>query len=155
MRLSGHESQQRVLIALKNGAVTIYNLKKRNIEFKTEAGHSETIFETEFCKSNSDYVASCSYDGTVRLWDTATMKLVCTNDTARGTPQSKLEKKIIYSISWHPTQTKIAMVTVNGNLMVYDALKSKYLGSVTPFEGVASFKVAWNQKKPSTLLMSS
>lgn len=55
------------------------------------------------------------------------MNLVCINDTARGTAQSKNEKKIIYSICWHPTQTKVALVTVNGNLMIYDALKSKLL----------------------------
>lgn len=77
---------QRVLIALKNGASLVYDLKRRSVEFKTEAGHSETIFETEFCRANSEYIASCSYDGTVRVWDTTTMKLVSTNDTARGTP---------------------------------------------------------------------
>lgn len=72
------------------------------------------------------------------------MKLVSVNDTARGTPQAKLDRKIIYSISWHPTETKICLVTVNGNLIVYDALKSKMLGSITPAEGQASYKVAWN-----------
>lgn len=82
-RLPGYDSEMRVLVACKNGAVLVYDLKKRSLEFKTEAGHSETIFETEFCRSNSNYLASCSYDGTVRVWDTSTMKLVCTNDTAR------------------------------------------------------------------------
>jgi len=143
------------MVALKSGAVLIYDLFRRSIDFTTEAGHSETIFETEFCRSNSEYLASCSYDGTVRIWNTQTMKLFCVNDTAKGTPQAKLEKKIIYSISWHPTQTKIALVTVNGNLIIYDALKSKYLTSITPYEGVPSFKVCWNHKSPDKILMSS
>lgn len=82
-RLPGPDSEMRMLVALKNGAVLVYDLKKRALEFRTEAGHSETIFETEFCRINSNYLASCSYDGTVRVWDTSTMKLVCINDTAR------------------------------------------------------------------------
>lgn len=73
------------MIALKGGAVMIYDLNRRSIDFTTEAGHSETIFETEFCRSNNEYIASCSYDGTVRIWDTTTMKIVCINDTARNT----------------------------------------------------------------------
>ena len=78
-------SDFKVLLAMKSGAVAVYDIVKRSIEFTTEAGHSETIFETEFCKSNCNYLASCSYDGTVRIWDTKTMTLVCINDTARGT----------------------------------------------------------------------
>jgi len=61
------------------------------------------------------------------------MKLITVNDTSRGI-QLKAEKKIIYSISWHPTETKIALVTVNGNLIIYDALKSKQLSHITPIE---------------------
>ncbi len=57
----------------------------------------------------------------------------------------RLIKKIIYSISWHPTDTKIPLFTVNGNLIIYDALKSKLLSSITPIEQFGAFKVAWNQ----------
>jgi WD40 repeat protein len=85
LRISTSNDEEKVLVALKSGAVLVYDLLKRSIDFSTEAGHSETIFETEFCKSNSNYLASCSYDGTVRVWDTTTMKLFCVNDTARGT----------------------------------------------------------------------
>lgn len=81
----------------------------------------------------------------MRVWDTQTMKLVCINDTGRGTVQAKSDKKIVYSISWHPTESKIAVVTVNGNCMIYDALKAKHLVTCTPNDGVPSYKVAWNQ----------
>ena len=70
-------------------------------------------------------LASCSYDGTVRVWDSTSMKLLQVNDTNFNSVQAKSEKKIIYSISWHPTQTKIALTTVNGNLIIYDGLKNK------------------------------
>jgi hypothetical protein len=83
------------------------------------------------------------------------MKLVTVNDTSRSSAQSKCEKKIIYSLSWHPTETKVAMTTVNGNLMIYEALKAKMVSYITPIEGHASYKVAWNQLNPKYLLMSS
>jgi hypothetical protein len=38
------------------------------------------------------------------------MKLLAINDTLRNTPLSKEEKHIIYSVSWHPTESKIAIV---------------------------------------------
>lgn len=60
---------QRVLIAFINGAVAVYNVQRRCIDFQTEAGHAETVFDLEFNPSNRDIYASCSYDGTIRVWD--------------------------------------------------------------------------------------
>ena len=122
----------RVLFALKNGAMAVYNLKRQTIEFATEMGHFETIFGVQYCTSDPNILASCSYDGTVRVWNSNTMKLLAVNDTNFNSVQAKELKKIIYSISWHPTEKKIAMSTVNGNLIIYDALKNKQLGSITP-----------------------
>jgi hypothetical protein len=72
------------------------------------------------------------------------MKLISINDTSRGSPHADFEKKIIYSCSWHPDMTKIALCTVNGHMMIYDALKAKYLCSIAPKIKEPSFKVAWN-----------
>lgn len=115
----------RILYALKNGAVSVYNLKRQTSEFTTETGHFETIFGVQYSAADKNLLASCSYDGTVRIWDSTTMKLLQVNDTNFNSVQANSEKKIIYSISWHPTQNKIAMTTVNGNLIIYDALKNK------------------------------
>jgi WD40 repeat protein len=132
----------RVLIAFKNGALTLFNLERKQTEFQTEAGHSETIFDLKYHPTQESLLASCSYDGTVRIWDTSTMKLIVVNDTNRATPQA--EKKIIYSCSWHPKLTKVAISTVNGCLMIYDALKGKLLSSIAPRPGSLSFCVSWN-----------
>ena len=94
-------SKCRVLIASKNGAVLVYNVKRQVIEFSTEQGHFETIFEVQYCQSNRDLLASCSYDGTVRIWNSNNMKLVNVNDTNFNSAQAQSEKKIIYSISWN------------------------------------------------------
>jgi WD40 repeat protein len=66
----------RVLITLKNGALLVFNIARKRVEFQTEAGHAETVFDLEFCPSNKDLIASCSYDGTVRVWEASSMKLV-------------------------------------------------------------------------------
>ena len=47
------------------------------------------------------------------------------------------------------------MTTVNGNLMVYDAMKNKQLSHITPVDGKQSFCVAWNQVDPKYILMTS
>ena len=119
----------------------MYNLKRQIVEFSTEQGHFETIFGVQYCQSNRDLIASCSYDGTVRVWNSNNMKLLNVNDTNFNSAQANSERKIIYSISWHSQDTKLAMATVNGNMMIYDALKSKQLSHVTPKPGFPSFCV--------------
>jgi hypothetical protein len=42
----------RVLITLKNGALLVFNIARKRVEFQTEAGHAETVFDLEFCPSN-------------------------------------------------------------------------------------------------------
>ena len=71
----------RILFSLKNGALGVYNLKRQVLEFQTETGHFETVFGVEYCASNKDLIASCSYDGTVRVWNSNNMKLLQVNDT--------------------------------------------------------------------------
>lgn len=92
------------LVAFVNGAVGVFNLAKRKVEFQTEAGHAETVFDINFCPFNRDILASCSYDATLRVWDASQMKLLSICDTLRNSPLSKLKKHIIYSLSWHPSQ---------------------------------------------------
>jgi len=67
---------KRMLIGFINGAVQVFNLEKRRIDFQTEAGHAETVFDLEFCPCDRNVFASCSYDGTVRVWDSNNVKLL-------------------------------------------------------------------------------
>ena len=97
---------KRIILGFMNGAVQIFNIEKRKVEFMTEAGHAETVFDLEFSPSDRNIFASCSYDGTVRVWDSNNAKLLYINDTLRNSPLDKEEKHIIYSISWHPTESK-------------------------------------------------
>ncbi|CDW86163.1 wd repeat-containing protein 17 [Stylonychia lemnae] len=147
---------KRMLIGFINGAVQVFNLEKRRIEFQSEAGHAETVFDLEFSPTDRNIFASCSYDGTVRIWDSNNVKLLQINDTLRNSPIQKEEKHIIYSISWHPTEQKIALAGSLGFVMIYDALKSKLLGYINPTsQKVPSFKVDWNPNDPNLLLVGS
>lgn len=83
------------------------------------------------------------------------MKLLNVNDTNFNSVQAKNLKKIIYSVSWHPTEKKVAMSTVNGNLIIYEALKNKQVGHITPVPETQSFCVAWNQRDPRYLCLTS
>eukprot|EP00347_Sterkiella_histriomuscorum_P001098 403373336 len=151
---------KRILIAFINGAVQVFNIQKRRIDFLTEAGHAETVFDLEFCPSDRNMFASCSYDGTVRVWDSNNSKLLQINDTLRNSPLSKENKHIIYSLSWHPKESKIALVGSMGLLMIYDALKNKLLSFINPIQPEplkkeASFKVDWNQQNSGLILMGT
>lgn len=77
-------------------------------------------------------MASCSYDGTIRIWDSNTLKLLNVCDTNFNSLQAKSTKKIIYCISWHPELPIFCITTVNGNLMIYDSRRGKMLGGITP-----------------------
>ena len=59
----------RFLLAFRSGAVGIYNLSLKKMEFCTEAGHTETIFDLQFKPDNPNLMATVSYDGTTKIWD--------------------------------------------------------------------------------------
>jgi len=139
-------------VAFTSGAISIFNLSKKRVDFQTEAGHAETVFDLEFCPSNKNLVGSCSYDGSVRVWNANQMKLLAINDTFRNSPLVGQEKHIIYSLSWHPSQTKIALVGSLGYLMVYEGLKQKLLMAFQ-HNASASYKVDWNQCNEAHILM--
>jgi WD40 repeat protein len=80
--------QQRVVTAHKDGAISVFNVSTSRTEFSTESGHSETIFDLDYHPNEPNLLASCSYDGTIRVWDTSQNKLIAINDTNRQKQQA-------------------------------------------------------------------
>lgn len=72
------------------------------------------------------------------------MKLLQINDTLKNTPLNKEEKHIIYSLSWHPMESKIAIVGIHGYVLIFDCLKNKMMTCLQPAGHIASYKVDWN-----------
>ena len=60
----------------------VYDVSAHEQLWCTQPGHTETIFDCSFAPgTNSQLLATCSYDGTVRIWSVATNWCVKTLDT--------------------------------------------------------------------------
>lgn len=57
------------LCGFKDGMVAVYNMGRKQVEWSTEGGHTETIFDCGFKSTDPNVLATASYDSTVRLWD--------------------------------------------------------------------------------------
>jgi len=104
-----------VLIACTNGSIALFNVEKKKIEFQTEPGHSETIFDLLFKPSNKNVLASCSYDGSIKIWDAPSMKMVLSihsekkiGEIGHSIRQKPGGNNTIYGISWAPDSDEIA-----------------------------------------------
>jgi WD40 repeat protein len=62
--------------------VVVYDVAGQEKLWSTQPGHTETIFDCCFAPGpSSDLLATCSFDGTVRVWDAATNTHLKTLDT--------------------------------------------------------------------------
>jgi WD40 repeat protein len=86
MLRTAQKGNKKILITHNSGSVSVYNLKLRKVEFVIEAGHAETVFDLKFCASNKNKLASCSFDGSVRMWDVQSMKIKSVIDTRHNSP---------------------------------------------------------------------
>ena len=98
------EKSNLFLTTFANGAVGIFNLNTKKIEFRTEPGHSETIFNISIKPNNCNIVGTCSYDGYFKAWDMVTMKeIVSINHTLKlGDPDLESKSGILYCFAWSP-----------------------------------------------------
>uniref|UniRef100_A0A672ZD86 Uncharacterized protein n=1 Tax=Sphaeramia orbicularis TaxID=375764 RepID=A0A672ZD86_9TELE len=56
-------------------------------------GHVETIFDCKFKPDDPNLLATASFDGTIKIWDTNTLTAVSTSPGNEG---------VVYSLSWAP-----------------------------------------------------
>ncbi|NXX84869.1 CORO7 protein, partial [Urocolius indicus] len=78
-------------------------------------GHTEKIYSIRFHPLASDLLASSSYDMTVRIWELGTgREALCL--------QGHTEQ--IFSMAWSPDGTKLATVSKDGRLRLYEPRRS-------------------------------
>lgn len=114
--------------------------------WQTCGGHTETVFDCKICPSDKDIMATCSYDGTIRLWNIQTMK--CDKIT-------KSTETVLYSLAWSPDGHKIAASDSQGRIHLYNAQKGSLIKQLQHHNiGEKVFRVVWNLDAERDLLAS-
>lgn len=149
-----------VLIACTNGSIAVFNIEKKKIVFQTEPGHSETIFDIKFKPTDKNSLATCSYDGSIKIWDAPSMQMILTINTTKkkgvighSTQQEPGGSNIIYGISWSPNSDELACIGGKGVVKIFNTKKGVLKHELQP--GGKGFRVSWNQQNPRYILSSS
>lgn len=106
----------------REGCIVLYNYKKRVVTYKSKIAHTETIYDAKFNPMDCMSFATCSYDGTIRLWDTETK--ICQNTLINK------DHYFYYSLSYSPRGDKIVVSDNVGNIHIWDVVLGKLLNTV-------------------------
>ena len=68
----------RVAATFRSGEVAVFDAKQRRRLWTKGPGHTETVFACVFNPVDANQVVSCSFDGTVRLWNARSLECVKT-----------------------------------------------------------------------------
>ena len=137
----------KALCASMNGSIYIYDVKQKNLVFKTTSGHTETIFAITMNPSDPDILVTASYDGTIRLWHTSTMQPIKVLFNTLGIRKQSLTIKssgmkrppsalfvppqsIIYSLAWQPNGEILVAGTNMGHLTIWNTASDRLLARI-------------------------
>lgn len=56
-----------LVCAFKSGSVGVFSILRKKIDFQTESGHAETIFDVKINPQNKNLLATAAYDGSVKI----------------------------------------------------------------------------------------
>jgi len=112
-------NDHRLLVSCTDGSTVLYHIEKNVVEYETQAGHTETIFDATLSPLSADIVATCSYDSTIKVWNLQNSNL---NKTLIG-------NGLIYSLDWSPDAKYIIGATSNGACILWDAETGRELGN--------------------------
>ena len=122
----------------KDGFTGVFDIKAKRWKWRSETGHSETIFDCHFHPNDPDQLASCSFDGTVKILDVNTNKVICDMEMEKSSA--------LYSCSWNPDgKGLICAGTSNGNIVVAD-MKKGHRTQCLGIHGAGKkvFNVSWS-----------
>ncbi|XP_067950044.1 WD repeat-containing protein 17-like [Watersipora subatra] len=130
-----------------DGGVGLYDLELEKWLFLREKGHVETVFDCKFSPFSCHRLATASYDGTVKVWDTSGAQFVCESSSPGN--EGKL-----YQISWAPRDLNcIAVASSHHGVFVWNVasgrITSRYLEHG---QDVCVYTVCWNQIHTSKIL---
>ncbi|CAG9315711.1 unnamed protein product [Blepharisma stoltei] len=145
-----------LICSFKSGAVGVFSLIKKKLEFCTESGHAETVFDIKINPQNKNLLATASYDGSVKIWDLRTMKNIETLYSDALEPgQYKIQaKSVLYGVAWGP-DTLIAACSAKGDVYLFDYSKPKLLHRFRPTIEAPIFRIDWSPLDPNMLAIGT
>ena len=147
-----------LICAFKNGSMGVYSLLKKKLEFCTEPGHAETVFDISINPKDKNMIATASYEGTIKIWDLRSMKNIDTlHSDALGLGEFKgvmQVKCVLYGVAWGPG-TLIAACTAKGDVLVFDYSKTRLLHRFRPTIEAPIYRINWNPARPELLAVGT
>eukprot|EP00794_Sanderia_malayensis_P007200 gene7200-8006_t len=121
-----------------DGGIGLYDIGKQRWDFLRDYGHIETIFDCKFHPEDPDLLATCSFDGSIKVWNIQKMEAVKStsgNETA------------IYSISWAPGDLNclVAATSKNG-CFIWDFEKGRIIMRFNEHGKNSVYTAVWNQR---------
>ena len=101
------------LCRFKSGAVGLCDVSRRSWTMFGRAAHTDTVFAAAFKPADPNMLATCSFDGSVRIWDTR---------------QSRLHRDLVgddvgvlYAVCWAPhDETRLVTTSSRGQVHIWD-----------------------------------
>uniref|UniRef100_A0A8C5CQE9 WD repeat domain 17 n=1 Tax=Gadus morhua TaxID=8049 RepID=A0A8C5CQE9_GADMO len=121
-----------------DGGVGLYDMGAKKWDFLRDLGHVETIFDCKFKPDDPNLLATASFDGTIKVWDTNTLTAVYTSPGNEG---------VVYSLSWAPGDLNcIAGATSRNGAFIWDVKKGKMITRFNEHGKNGIFCISWSHK---------
>lgn len=117
-----------------DGSILLYDFVTREVVNSTCAGHTDTVFDCCFSPSDPNVVVTCSFDGTLKMWNITELKLL----------KSFFESEsIFYSCVWSPCGRLLACTSIKGEVILWNIETGR---AVVKYEhhSKASYCIRWH-----------
>mmetsp|Transcript_40650 Transcript_40650/g.127192 ORF Transcript_40650/g.127192 Transcript_40650/m.127192 type:complete len:1430 (-) Transcript_40650:52-4341(-) len=114
--------RQRCIATFLDGSMVVYHMLKKQFEFSTGPGHTETIFGAQMNPRDSTVLATASYDSCVKLWNTTTLR-------TKATFMPPSHNGVLYSLSWSPDAAHIVTGDHDGRICIWKVANGRLLGT--------------------------
>ena len=126
-------SENKLFIALSDGSLQLYNLNTKKMEKYITKGHSGTIFDLKFSPFIEGTLATCSIDGTIKIWNIYNEKKNMTLiSSSRGAIKEENKSQII-SLKWSPIEDNKDLLLCGdskNNIKIWDITKQKTIAQL-------------------------
>lgn len=139
-------NNQKALIGFHDGTVAVYDIDRNRFDYKSQPGHTETIFSCKISPTSPDKFATASYDGTIKVWD---LNHLSVTKTLYGNGE------FVYCVDWSLTGRIIAGSFYSGLIMFWNPTTGRELLRLPQAHTKACYFLEWNHFHESILLSTS